>query len=300
MPLVSDAFAPLLDDAGKWTKLASIFDSIKRLTADAVSKMRPVCLLVDEIQNADMRNADVLRVLHEGRRNLPILPILAGLNDAPDALRRIGISRLASRNMVPLGRLSQEDARNGALKFFREFHVAGDEDEKERWAAAIVQNSLGFPQHLHVGLQEAARVLAEQEGIVTAAGLDAARKADEAARKAYYRSRLSPELEERSDTLLTLVRLVAGGNDPLSTKRLVQAALVHMRTQSDDYGTPTWEDARQFVRAAIHDGVFQTASEPGAGYQVPIPSMQTWLLDEYARETGWDRPPPPVRGDLPR
>lgn len=37
-----------------------------------------------------------------------------------------------------------------------------------------------------------------------------------------------------------------------------------------------------FVKGLIHNGILQCKTDR-TGYEVPIPSMATWLLDEYAR-----------------
>lgn len=58
-------------------------------------------------------------------------------------------------------------------------------------------------------MQAAASVLAGTDGIATPAGLTGARAQAAEARRDYYRSRLSPEIDKRGEALVALVGDVA-------------------------------------------------------------------------------------------
>ncbi len=273
-------------DAAKRLKLSSTFKAAKSLDPGNRSRMRPVCVVVDEIQNVGPEHKSGLSALHNASFGLPILPVFAGLGDSFDALREAGISRLSDTAAIHLGLLSKEEAREAVGILFDRHRVAGGEGERGRWIATIADDCARFPQHLHVGMREAARVLAERGGILDPDGLVETRRLGAESRRRYYRGRLSPMVEDQPETLLALAR-IASGNEPRRTKtraRLVDAAVEQMRTQGDAYDAPTRGEARRIVNAMIHDGILQI-NHIGS-YEVPIPSMRTWLLHDYAREVG--------------
>lgn len=247
------------------------------------TKGRPVCLLVDEIQNAGPKNAEALAKLHNATLELPILPVYAGLNDSVDALRRCGISRLSDEADLNLPLLSIADAFRAADSMLVRYRVAGEHIVLEDWAKAIAEDSLGFPQHLHVGLKAAARALVEDGGEATRDSLDRARQDAAERRKAYYRHRLSPEVERHDEALVHLIRTVAGANEPMTWRRLYAVADELLRNDSllDKKG----RNPGRLVDALIHDGILQRTQD-GTGYMVPIPSMQSWILGDYARSIG--------------
>ncbi len=294
-PAWSELVGAVFTTAGDWLKAASLVEAVKRQTPDFLSRMRPVCLVVDEIQNVGPGNGRALSTLHTGTLDLPILPLYAGLNDSIDALRAAGISRLARNAVVPLELLSREETREAVETLFDNHRVTGPDDERKRWIEAVATDSAGFPQHLHVGLQETASVVAERSGVLDSEGLAEVRRRAAEARKGYYRSRLSPTVADHPETLLTLVRMASGNGPPAmrTRHRVVDAALEHMRTLTDRYDMPTREDARGFVNAMIHDGILQ--EDGNGGCKVPIPSMTTWLLKDYAQEAGIASPPRPNR-----
>lgn len=276
-------------DVTKRLKAERTMDALAEAYYGEARGVRPVALLVDEIQNVDSRCRDALSKLHNGTLGLPVLPIFAGLNDSLDALRRHGISRLGDEARINLQPLSQADSRRAAHELFERFRVAGEATVKERWVSSIAADSLGFPQHLHVGLKAAARVLAEHEGTAMADGLRSALAKGAAARTAYYRNRLNSEVRAHGKALVDLVGAVAGSDSPMGRGDLLAHAFKRMR-ETSAFGKPTEEDAVRFVDDLIHDGVLQENAE-GTGYVVPIPSMQKWILDDYARGIGYGTAP---------
>lgn len=245
---------------------------------------RPVCLLVDEAQNAEPRNRDVLRKLHESDYGLPVLPVFAGLNDTEDVLRRYGISRFSNRARIPLGLLPEAEAEEAVKSLFRRCRVSGTADELARWRSTIAQDSLGFPQHLHVGMQAAADALVDANGRALAAGLERQRALAAEAREAYYRARLSPEIQAHGKALVDLVGELAMRRNLADVQELKALAFRRMQERAT-FGSPSEADAERFVAALIHDGVLQQNAEH-TGYGVSIPSMEDWLRGDYARSLG--------------
>ena len=234
---------------------------------------RPIVLLVDEAQNAEPeQNKAILSLLHEGMIDLPILPVFAGLNDTPDALRECGISRLRDDADMPLPRLVQGDARAAVAELMERHGVVGD---TAAWIDAVAADSLGFPQHLHVGLATAAGVLAQNDGRAAPPGLRAARDHARQRREHYYESRLSPDVKNLgAEVLGKFVTALQGWNRMQMTRN--DAADMLLNTADRTRRPFAVAQADQLVKRMIHDGVLQ---ERGCRFEVPIPSMAAWLQE---------------------
>ena len=200
------------------------------------------------------------------------------MNDTEDALGGCGVSRLSHQARMALEPLEKAEAEEAVDRMFRRYRVGGGADELRRWAAAVAEDSSGFPQHLHVGMMTAAEVLAKEGGVARADGLAPARAKARTARRKYYRDRISSDLDERGRALAGLVEDVAK-RKALGTEALYALA---RRRLAEDAEAPTTAEAKRFVSQLIHKGVLQRKSDR-TGYEVPIPSMATWILGEYAR-----------------
>ncbi len=298
-----DIAAAFHDATIETTRMSGLLDAIgtdlaKRLKAERTlgalkepffrdkTRARTICVLVDEIQNVGPKNEAVLAKLHDATFGLPILPVYAGLNDSVDALRHNGLSRLGRNAQVNLSLLNREAVREAVCDLLHRYRARGAADEKQQWVQSIARDSLGFPQHLQVGLQTGAEALVENRGTATPAGLRTALERAAAARAAYYRDRLSPQVRRHRRALVELVGLMAGSGEPMDEDDLLVRGFQLMREHTA-FAKPGREDAARFVGALIHDGVLQE-NEAGTGYEVPIPSMQTWILGEYAQRMGYD------------
>ena len=271
-------------DVAKRLKAERTVDALSEMFREDKKLARPICLLVDEIQNVGPKNEEALSKLHNATIGLPILPVYAGLNDSVAVLRRHGISRLGDEAGINLQPLSVADSGQAAQDLFERFRVAGEAAVKEQWIRSIAGASLGFPQHLHVGLKAAARVLAEHAGTATADGLRTALAKAAAARSAYYASRIRDEVHEHGETVVGLVGALKGSNRPLRRRDLTKLAL--SLPGGDGEGGLCRETAERLVADLIHDGVLQQNMDR-TGYVVPIPSMQAWILGDYARSIGY-------------
>lgn len=280
---VRAALGALGGDIAKRLKAERTLTALKEaFFATGKRQARPVCLLIDEAQNAEPAHREVVSRLHEGAYDLPVLPVFAGLNDTEDALRRCGVSRLSNRARMPLGRLAENEAAEAVDSLFDRCRVSGASDELTRWRSAIASDSLGFPQHLHAGMEAAAGALVESEGRASPAGLALARSLAADERRAYYRSRLSPGIRAHGKALVDLVGELT--LRPAGVQELKAMAYRRMQEHAA-FGSPDEAEAERFVAALIHDGILQENAER-TGYEVPIPSMAAWLQGEYARSLG--------------
>ena len=264
-------------DIARRLRAERTFAALKEAFFAGRSKARPVCLLIDEAQTVKPAQKEALRKLHGGHYGLPVLPVFAGLNGTEAALRNCGISRLSNKARMPLSALAVPEAAEAVSAMFRRYQVEGD---TAGWIAAIAADSLGFPQHLHVGMAAAEEILAETGGVATAEGLERARGLAADARIAYYRDRLAPQVERNGAVLVELVHA-------LDAKPVV----TDLERWAGEFMEE--EETRAFVSALIHDGVVQKRLGGRTGYEVPIPSMRRWLTEDFARELGAEDEPEP-------
>ena len=274
-------------DIAERLKTERTFDVLEEaFYANGKRSGRPVCLLIDEAQRIAPACAEAVRKLHDGDYGLPVLAVFAGLNDTEDALKRCDVSWFAGNARLPLGLLAAETCEEAAASFFGRFRVAGDAGS---WIGAIAEDSQGFPQHLHIGLQAAAEALADVGGAARREGLERARRSASAGRIAYYEARISPELGKQGRALVGLLGEVERC-DPLEVEALHALAARHLEATGQAAGAAE-RDA--FVRRLVRSGLLQQKFERTAGvvrrlpaYEVPIPSMKTWILEDYARRLG--------------
>ena len=123
--------------------LAALKDAF--FTDDRV-RARPVCVLIDEVQTVEPAHGEVLRKLHGGDYGLPVLPVLAGLNNTEEALDRCGISRLSDEAQIPLRPLAESEATEAVQSMLETYRVSGSSGELVHWRTEIAADSLGFPQ----------------------------------------------------------------------------------------------------------------------------------------------------------
>ena len=115
----------------------------------------------------------------------------------------------------------------------------------------------------------------------------------ETARRNYYLDRLNPTVRQHGRALVGLVGAIAARGAPMGRDELLARAFRLLR-ETAAFDKPGRRDAVAFVDDLIHDGVLQENAARN-GYEVPIPSMRSWILEDFARDRGYDDRPPPRR-----
>ena len=245
-----------------------------------------IILTLDEAQNLNEAHVGGAVWMHLGGHGWPILPVLAGLADTPEALGRAGVSRLSSGRDRRLRRLSIEESRLAFPALCGKYGVHLDTSVTRAWSERIARDSLGFPQHLHVGLQAAAAELNRAGGRPAPESLRRAAKEAASRRVRYYRARLGPELHRHGAAMLAAVRCVRKSGGRAHADH-VEAAF--RRTSDADrkrIGRPPLPpgEAARLVNAAIHNGVFWMTSR--GELELSIPSMGDYVEQEFGDREG--------------
>ena len=236
---------------------------------------RPLCLLVDEVQNLEAEQAGLLRRLHEGVDGLPVLPVLAGLANAQDVLARHGVSRLSHGAAHTLGRLAPGEPAESARLMLERFRVDMGEVAAAGWAARLEQVSDGWPQHLHNAMRALAEGLLAVGGALGAVDADAVLGRARQWRLEAYRARRSGSMRRSALLLGALMEAVA--EEGLGWP----AALAAIEERAD--ARPGWRlpdgmDPEAYLDHLVQRGALQ---DDGAGRLVcPIPSFRRFLIEE--------------------
>jgi len=262
------------------------FESLKELPEECWA--RPLVLTVDEIQNARIRALGVLTQLHLGEHDLPIVPVYGGLANSKDALENIegtknGLTRIARRRIVTLGRLSREEACHAVKRLCRECGIRNWEglDLPER----IAEQSEGWPQHLHSGLQALAQGLLQANGDMKRVGSKEVLDRERKIRQELHRLRKTPEMEDASVYVGKVMEAAL-------TQRVSKPALLEFMDRVSEQGRWKCERLPEGMTAEtfLHDHLVRKGAlqrdpdDPDGGLACPIPCFARHLI-EAGRKT---------------
>ena len=236
-------------------------------------------LLIDEAQGISDQVPDAvpgtLSFIHQGLAETPISFCAFGLPGTWNALSRVDVSRTSSFHDLRLAGLEDSEARMAVDRCFERFGVR----DAEAWAAAILDRSANWPQHLSAYLNGALSVLQERAGAgdevgsVRGASLRSAIARGDAARLDYYRQRLQ-RLDQGNARHraygIDVARWLRGANRTLPAYEALER-LGGEHGLSDEAGTA-------FLDAAKHSGLL--GEDADGNLTTPIPSFAGHLLGE--------------------
>ena len=104
---------------------------------------RPLCVMVDEIQNVKPKHEQFINELHEGNHGLPIVPLYAGLANSREALARIGVSRLEINNVRTLFSLSVAESKRYVELLIDRCRIAHTQERLDDISNGIAERSEG-------------------------------------------------------------------------------------------------------------------------------------------------------------
>ncbi len=261
------------------------------LTLDRVLKEAAtpngLVLVLDEVQTIskavgtpyDLPMTQNLTQIHNGQVGAPVILLAGGLGTSEGVLGSFGITRLMQDCVCQLGRLSSAAERAVIRDWLIKAGGAhGNLEYLTHWLDTIAAQCHGWPQHIQVYAPQAARWLYECGSGLTA-DVPIEVLAQGLRRKVkYYESRLVGL--ERSDRRAVANLLGQVGKDNTLEKSDLVAAFSGNRTR---------EAAHAVFQHVLYKGV--VTESPSGLFEVPIPSMHTWLIQEYADRA---RTPPPT------
>ncbi len=234
---------------------------------------RPLMLFLDEAQNANGDLPDgkssILQQLHEGGAGNVSL-IAGGLSDTETRLSSLGISRPSSDNVRTLQPLSGREVMEALEAFLHseDFGIDREGCDRDALRQVIVNESMGWPQHLTNALRSLGEELIGAEGRLAECDLDRVQQRSQARREEYYRGRI----ETIPDTLLYEVTTAVPKGSGVNKYQVYEAVERAYKKHPLSNMELPYENA---FHTLVHVGVLQ---DDGTGkLTVPIPSMHDYI-----------------------
>ena len=241
-------------------------------------------LILDDVQNLRQQaqsSAEVmiamtqnLNLIHNGRIGAPVILLAAGLGKSRPLFDELGSARFSHDCVRHLRQLS-EAAERAVIRdwLVKAGGAHGDTGHLTRWIDTIAAECHAWPQHVQLHAPPAAQWLLRTGGALTeqlpAEVLAQGRKS----RFQSYKGRLvgfAPAHIVAMAKLLAQMR----PNAPFRRSDLIAAF------QRGGAGT----DAAAVFQVALRNGV--VAERPSGLFEIPIPSMHNWMVQEYANPPG--------------
>ena len=233
-------------------------------------------LILDEAQTLEAERSpehnemvtEVLNAIHNGRMGQPVILLAAGLGRTKEVFRTLGISRFDSSTFVELGALEKE-AEVAVIRDWltKEGGAVGDPNP---WIRAISHQTFRWPQHIVSFIKPALKHLGKTNGAMTEEGLSTILRIGCQKRSEYYEHKASGmDVEARCSLARSFANIPVGGT---------QKATQIIESLMWDFGQ---DEARELFRSAERMGILSSVA---GEYVVPIPSMQNWLVSNYATE----------------
>ncbi len=257
----------------------SMKDSVETIKKVLRSGKKPLLLILDEAQHLgiegvvpnEMRGVvtGVLDEIHNGKLGRPVVLLAAGLGTTESAFDSLGISRFVGDCTVGLGPLDRESERAAIRDWI--VKEGGTNGNTDQWIEAIAKETHGWPQHIISYVKPAVGYLKSNNHLMTDAGLRIVLEKGAESRLRYYRQRAHDiDWEQRQSLARSLGHLPIGET---TTRTSILTIL------NEEYPP---EVADNLFKRALEQGILDKHED--GRYGVPIPSMQTWLIEEYGRK----------------
>ncbi len=239
----------------------------------------PLLLILDEAQSLGSDRVvpdgvrgvvtSVLGKIHNGDLGRPVMLLTAGLGTTVSAFKSFNISRFEGESLINLGRLDKDSEHEVIRDWLTE--VGAAEGNPDPWIDVIAKETHGWPQHIISYVKPAVGYLKSNNHQMTDAGLRIVLEKGAESRLRYYRQRAHDiDGEQRQSLARSLAHLPIGGT---TTRTSIISIL------EEEYPP---EVADNLFKQALEQGIIDK-NEDGY-YGVPIPSMQTWLIEAYGRK----------------
>ncbi|MCY4225212.1 MAG: hypothetical protein OXF06_10300 [Bacteroidetes bacterium] len=236
----------------------------------------PLLLILDEAQNLGGPNkpegnnrsdaANLIRRIHNGDMGRPVVLLCAGLGTTLGAFDSLGLSRIGLKCDAELGPLSDKSTRAIVQAWLTK--DAGAKGDTAPWVDAITEETQGWPQHIAAYVEPAIMHLMENGGRLTSAGLSIVLKLGREGRAQYYQQRVRKFYIDEVRHMANAISEYPSGS--------VFDRLDVLSSLSRIYGHA---EAIKIFDTFLERWIIDASGSEG--YVVSIPSMHTWLVDEY-------------------
>ncbi len=252
-----------------------IRDHLPKKIRSGVSALRPVVLMVDEVQKLGPEGEKLLLRIHLGRHGLPIVAVLAGLAWSQTRLAEAGISRLSQGHVRTLRTLAGAEAAEAVRLLLEKYEIEGSGDAAI--AGKIAAWSNGWPQHLHNYMRVLATELRDGKGDLAAVDENRLRAEGNRMRKDYYARRLiSSSITACVNLLADVAEMIGEGgcSEPELLDLLGERVWKEKQKSADCM--PRSMEPQEFVGEMIRAGIIHKEKRR---IIIPIPSFRQHLIE---------------------
>jgi len=211
---------------------------------------------------------NTLNAIHNGEIGHSVMLLAAGLGSTLSAFDYLGVSRPEGECMVHLGSLGKEHERDLIGKWLKDKGFKGDTDA---WIHAIAERSHGWPQHIMSYIKGIKAYVKSRAPLMTDEGLHFVIERGDELRENYYKIRVRDINKEKRQLLARFFADVPFGKTVLEGD--IKSAI--MKEYSPEESDKLFDDT-------LKKGVIDQRGD--GSYSIPIPSMHTWLVEEYAND----------------
>ena len=259
-------------------KAAAVSKRVLKGSSLTLPQLRPIVVMIDEVQMFDPEDVALLRKLHNGTHGLPIVALLSGLAYSESMLAKARISRFAKtddmshvQTITPLEAGETAESVKAMLNGYqiKGRHNSDLPDKIDSWCN-------GWPQFLEHYMIPLTRQLSANGLDLTRIDESAVRSRGDANRTEYYRDRLKNSPISKCTELLAEVAQAIGpiGCDLTDLEEMLEDRFWlkgSMRSTMPKNMEPT-----EFIEAMIVAGVVHRVDTT---LTIPIPSFRQYLID---------------------
>ena len=237
----------------------------------------PVVVSIDEAQNIGKADAattrGILQEMHDNLNNLPVMLVLVGLGDTIDNAMELGLSRPAQRTTWTLGCFDRDETEDLIIGWGRRYGLP--DGNWQVMMKNIAEDCNHFPVHVQNALMSLAEEVVAAGGQLGAVQSSAVRARSRTYQLAYYRVRMSPQMERSAYLLGAVMRNLSPDQGEIGVRRLIR----QHSTNEEGWRLPTDMDVDAYVRHLIHRGALHKHVDTGA-VDCPIPSFRRFMISQ--------------------
>ncbi|MCY4298658.1 MAG: ATP-binding protein [Flavobacteriaceae bacterium] len=238
---------------------------------------RPIILVLDEAQQLEKYHqqlekrlviSEVLKNMHNIKTDDGFMVIFSGLSHTHQMLKDLDISRFASQSIYSLDCIDKLSEKN----ILKDYLIRGggiDENHSRlnHWIRQLIQETQGYPEHITAYGQLAEQQLKDHDRSMDESQLNEVLRKGQQSRYEYYTYRWQGLCPQKAQALTFVIQ---------KHQAIRYHTDVHLLQAFEKEGLSP-KDASSLFQETIQRGIF--APVPGEQYQIPIPSMVTWVSE---------------------
>ncbi len=241
-------------------------------------QLRPIVVMIDEVQTFEPEDIALLRKLHNGRHGLPILAVLYGLAYSKAKLAAERISRFATSNgqshVQTLGTLNTGEAAESVRAMLDSYRIK-DRDHTDL-PDKIGEWCNDWPQHLFHYMAGLANQLKVNNRELARVDVAAVRSFGDQCRVQYYQDRLDVSPITQCTVLLAEVARTIGatGCHLADLEEMLENRI--WKKNNVRSTMPKNMEPTEFIEAMVVAGMLHRVD---TNVTIPIPSFRQYLMD---------------------